>query len=107
MLAGVLHFVLYLGTLVPALGVAAVATLISGSIGMGLMAWLQSRYARVNAAVLFIALLFFGWLWGVAGLLRGASPIAIAKVDRDRVDALQRAGEMPGHRGRPAPEPPL
>lgn len=77
-LAGVLHFVPYLGplllagaagvagylqfgALLPALGVAAVATLIGGAIGMGLTPWLQSRYSRVNAAVLFIALLFFGW----------------------------------------------
>jgi hypothetical protein len=35
------------------------------------MTWLQSRFASVNAAVLFIALLFFGWLWGVWGLLLG------------------------------------
>ena len=45
------------------------------------MPWLLSRFASVNAAVLFIALLFFGWLWGVAGLLLGAPLVAIAKVD--------------------------
>ena len=112
-LAGVLHFVPYLGALVmavaagvagflqfgsplPALGVATVATLIGGAIGMGFMPWLQSRYAGVNAAVLFIALLFFGWLWGVAGLLLGAPLIAIAKVICDRVEALQPAGELMG-----------
>ncbi len=112
-LAGVLHFVPYLGAVVmavaagvagylqfgeplPALGVAAVATLIGGAIGMGFMPWLQSRYARVNAAVLFIALLFFGWLWGVAGVLLGAPLIAIAKVICDRVEGLQPAGELMG-----------
>ncbi len=113
-LAGVLHFVPYLGPVVlagaagvaaylqfgaplPALGVAAVATLIGGSIGMGLTPWLQSRYSRVNAAVLFIALLFFGWLWGVAGLLLGAPLIAIAKVICDRVEVLQSTGKLLGH----------
>jgi predicted PurR-regulated permease PerM len=82
--AGVAHFVPYLGPLVvtltagaaallqfgaplPALGVVAAVALIGGVIGMGFMPWLQSRFARINAAVLFIALLFFGWLWGVAG----------------------------------------
>ena len=112
-LAGVLHFIPYLGALVmavaagvagylqfgalaPALGVAALATLIGGAIGMGLMPWLQSRYARVNAAVLFVALLFFGWLWGVAGLLLGAPLIAIAKVICDRVDVLKPTGELMG-----------
>ena len=112
-LSAVLHFVPYLGALVmavaagvagylqfgaplPALGVAALATLIGGAIGMGFMPWLQSRYAGVNTAVLFIALLFFGWLWGVAGLLLGAPLIAIAKVICDRVDALKPAGDMLG-----------
>jgi predicted PurR-regulated permease PerM len=45
----------------------------------------------VNAAVLFIALLFFGWLWGVWGLL-----LAIAKVVFDRVESLKPAGELLG-----------
>jgi predicted PurR-regulated permease PerM len=61
------------------------------------MPWLQSRWAGVNAAVLFIALLFFGWLWGVAGLLLGAPLVAIAKVICDRVEALRPAGELMGH----------
>ena len=60
------------------------------------MTWLQSRFARLNAAVLFIALLFFGWLWGVAGLLLGAPLLAITKVICDRVDALKPVGELLG-----------
>jgi predicted PurR-regulated permease PerM len=58
--------------------------------------WLQSRFAGVNAAVLFIALLFFGWLWGVWGLLLGAPLVAIAKVIFDRVESLKPAGELLG-----------
>ena len=112
-IAGVLHFVPYLGpvlvaiaagvagflqfgTLLHALAVAGVAMLIAGVIGLVFMAWLQSRFARVNAAVLFIALLFFGWLWGIAGLLLGAPMIAIAKVICDRVDSLKPFGELLG-----------
>ena len=60
------------------------------------MTWLQSRFARVNAAVLFIALLFFGWLWGVWGLLLGAPLVAIAKVVFDRVESLKPVGELLG-----------
>ena len=60
------------------------------------MTWLQSRVARVNAAVLFIALLFFGWLWGIWGLLLGAPLVAIAKVICDRVAALAPVGELLG-----------
>jgi predicted PurR-regulated permease PerM len=58
--------------------------------------WPQGRFARVNAAVLFIALLFFGWLWGVWGLLLGAPLLVIIKVICDRVDALKPACELLG-----------
>ena len=73
-----------------------VSLLVAGTIGFAFMTWLQSRFAGVNAAVLFIALLFFGWLWGAWGLLLGAPLIAIAKVVCDRVDSLKPAGELLG-----------
>ena len=60
------------------------------------MTLLHSRFARVNAAVLFIALLFFGWLWGVWWLLLGAPLVAIAKVVFDRVELLKPAGDLLG-----------
>jgi len=111
--AGVFHFVPYLGpalialgsgvaaflqfgTLLYALAASGVSLLVAGMIGFGFMTWLQSRFARVNAAVLFIALLFFGWLWGVWGLLLGAPLVAIAKVVFDRVESLKPAGELLG-----------
>ena len=111
--AGVLHFVPYLGptllalasgvaaflqfgSLIHALAVAGVSLLVAGAVGFGFMVWLQGRFARVNAAVLFIALLFFGWLWGVAGLLLGAPLLAIAKVICDRVESLKPAGDLMG-----------
>ncbi len=93
--AGVAGF-LQFGTLLAAMGVAGVATLIAGGIGLVLVTLLQSRFSRVNAAVLFIALLFFGWLWGIAGLLLGAPLLAIAKVICDRVDSLKPVGELLG-----------
>ena len=58
--------------------------------------WLQGRFAGVNPAVLFIVLLFFGWLWGVAGLLLGAPLLAITKVICDRVEFLKPFGELLG-----------
>ena len=111
--AGVLHFIPYLGPALIALGsgvaaflqsgsllyaitAAGVSALVAGTIGFVFMTWLQSRFARVNAAVLFIALLFFGWLWGVWGLLLGAPIVAIAKVVFDRVESLKPVGELLG-----------
>jgi predicted PurR-regulated permease PerM len=93
--AGVAGF-LQFGTLLHALAVAGATLLIAAVIGLVFMTWLQGRFARVNAAVLFIALLFFGWLWGIAGLLLGAPLLAIAKVICDRVESLKPAGELLG-----------
>jgi predicted PurR-regulated permease PerM len=111
--AGVLRFVPYLGTalivlasgvaaflqfgtMTHALVVAGVSILAAGSIGFVFMTWLQSRFARVNASVLFITLLFFGWLWGIWGLLLGAPLLAIAKVVCDRIESFRPAGELLG-----------
>jgi predicted PurR-regulated permease PerM len=111
--AGVLHFIPYLGTVGVALAcgiagllqfgslaqaflLAGVFLLISGAVGMGFTTWLQGKFARVNPAVLFIVLLFFGWLWGVAGLLLGAPLLAIVKVICDRIESLQPVGELLG-----------
>jgi predicted PurR-regulated permease PerM len=111
--AGVLHFVPYLGavaialasglagylqfgTLLSALAVAGASLAVAAAVGFLFTTWLQSRFARVNAAVLFIALLFFGWLWGIWGLLLGAPLVAIAKVVCDRVESLKPAGELLG-----------
>ena len=112
--AGILHFIPYLGTVifVAASGVAAfmqfgtafgafavmgASLAVAAVVGLLVTTWLQARFARVNAAVLFIALLFFGWLWGIWGLLLGAPLVAIAKVVCDRVDGLGPAGELLGH----------
>ncbi len=111
--AGVLHFIPYLGpvllalasgvagfmqfgTALGAFAVAGASLVVAGMVGSLFVTWLQSRVARVNAAVLFIALLFFGWLWGIWGLLLGAPLVAIAKVICDRVAALEPVGELLG-----------
>jgi predicted PurR-regulated permease PerM len=111
--AGVLRFIPYLGTvtiviasgisgllqfgtLTLALSVGAAAVAVSFLVGMVFTTWLQGRLARVNAAVLFIVLLFFAWLWGLAGLLLGAPLLAIAKVVCDRVEPLKPVGELLG-----------
>lgn len=70
--------------------------LVAGTVGFVFMPWLQSRFAGVNSAVLFISLLFFGWLCGVWGLLLGAPLVAIAKVICERVDSLKPIGALLG-----------
>lgn len=111
--AGILHFIPYLGpvsiafasciaaflqfgSIITALIVAGTSLLVAGAIGLVFMTWLQSQFTRTNAAVLFIALLFFGWLWGVWGLLLSTPLIVIAKVVCDRIESLKRMGKLLG-----------
>lgn len=51
---------------------------------------------RALAHIKNFALLFFGWLWGVWGLLLGAPLVAIAKVICDRIEFLKPVGELLG-----------
>jgi predicted PurR-regulated permease PerM len=111
--AAVLHFIPYLGpgavavasagaaylqfgSVLRALAVAGASLAVATAIGLVVMTWLQSRIAHVNAAVVFVALLFFGWLWGAWGLLLGAPLLAIAKVVCDRLEPLKPVSELLG-----------
>lgn len=111
--AGVLHSIPYLGpasvaiaagmaaflqfgTLIEAFYIFGASLLVATVVGFVFMPWLQSRFAHVNTAVLFIALLFFGWLWGAWGLLLGAPLVAIVKVVCDRVNSLKPIGVLLG-----------
>jgi predicted PurR-regulated permease PerM len=112
-MAAILHVVPYAGTAVTTAGVAIAAFLqtgaisqaaivggtvfaMSSAIGMGLVPWLQGRAASMNAAAVFISLLFFGWLWGGWGLLLGAPLVAVLKTVADRVPRMEPLGELLG-----------
>ena len=102
----VLHFIPYLGAAVIAAGVALAAYVQFGNaeialaaaaipvgaavlIGVLLQAALLGRAARMNAPAVFIALLFWGMMWGAWGLLL-AMPIMVAlKSVCDRIEGLE------------------
>jgi predicted PurR-regulated permease PerM len=111
--AGVFKTIPYLGSIVIAAGTALVAFLQFGTIGMALTVsgvsllvtgvegylltpWLTGRASRMSALVVFAGVLFWGWLWGVWGLLLGVPIIMIVKAICDRVEALQPIGELLG-----------
>jgi hypothetical protein len=58
---------LQFGSLGQALLAAAVPLGASMLIGIGLQTVLMGRTARMNAVVVFVALLFFGMVWGAWG----------------------------------------
>ena len=111
--AGLFNAVPYLGPVIVTGGTALVAFLQFGTIGMALLVsgsslvitslegylltpWLTARASRMSPVVVFISVLFWGWLWGVWGLLLGVPIIMIIKAVCDRVEDLERIGELLG-----------
>jgi predicted PurR-regulated permease PerM len=111
--AGVFNTVPYLGPVIVTGGTALVAFLQFGTIGMALLVsgislaitslegylltpWLIGRTGRMSPVVVFIGVLFWGWLWGVWGLLLGVPIIMIIKAVCDRVEDLAPIGELLG-----------
>ncbi|MDB5824520.1 MAG: hypothetical protein JWR21_3224, partial [Herminiimonas sp.] len=43
-----------------------------------------------------IGLLFWGWLWGVCGLLLGIPIIVVIKVVAEHIEGLQKVAELLG-----------
>ena len=88
----------------PALG--RFGRLYGSSTVMGLSAWIQGRAFRINAVTVFVALLFFGWLWGGWGLLVGVPLLAVAKTTIDRLPSLERFVPLLSDEPKPAPATP-
>jgi predicted PurR-regulated permease PerM len=111
--AGIFNTVPYLGPVIVTGGTALVAFLQFGTIGMALLVagtslaitglegylltpWLTGRASRMSPVVVFVSVLFWGWLWGMWGLLLGVPIIMIIKAVCDRVEDLGPIGELLG-----------
>jgi predicted PurR-regulated permease PerM len=111
--AGFLHVIPYLGPLVTAgatgmaafmqfdsfpaaLAVAGSSLAIATLVGTFITTWMTGRIAKMNAAAIFISLLFWGWLWGIWGMLLGIPIIVIVKVVSTHVQQLQPVAELLG-----------
>jgi predicted PurR-regulated permease PerM len=84
------------GTLGMVLGVATISIVLHVLAGYILTPWLTSRASRLNAVVVFIGVLAWGWLWGVWGLLLGTPILMVVKAVCDRIDNLKHIGELLG-----------
>ena len=111
--AGLLHLVPYLGPGVTAAvtGMAmfmqteafASAFLVAGAslaiatiVGTFVTTWMVGRIAHMNSAAVFISLLFWGWLWGIWGLLLAIPIIVIVKVVSQHIEQLHPLAELLG-----------
>jgi len=55
---------------------------------------MTGRIANMNPAAVFISLLFWGWLWGVWGMLLSIPIIVIVKVVSQHVEPLHPMAEL-------------
>ncbi|WP_092400565.1 AI-2E family transporter [Collimonas sp. OK412] len=76
--------------------VSATTLAIATLIGTFVTTWMIGRIAKMNAAAVFIGLLFWGWLWGVWGMLLGIPIIVIVKVIAKHVDRMHPVAELLG-----------
>jgi len=111
--AGLLHIVPYLGPAVTAAATAMAAFIQFNSLGIALLiagaslviatligtfvtTWMTGRIAHMNSAAVFISLMFWGWLWGVWGMLLSIPIIVIVKVVSQHVEQLHPIAELLG-----------
>jgi predicted PurR-regulated permease PerM len=111
--AGLLHIVPYLGPVVAAVATAMAAFIQFDSLGMAVLVggaslviatvvgtfvttWMTGRIANMNSAAVFVSLMFWGWLWGVWGMLLSIPIIVIIKVVSQHVEQLHPVAELLG-----------
>jgi len=80
-----------------ALAAAAVPLGASLLIGVGLQTALMGRTARMNAVVVFVALLFFGMVWGAWGLLLAFPIMATIKMIFGEIEHLKPVAVLMGN----------
>ncbi|WP_442907874.1 AI-2E family transporter [Janthinobacterium sp. GW460P] len=111
--AGLLHIMPYFGPLLITIATGLVAflqfeslemvLLVTGTsmaiatlVGTFVTTWMTGRIARMNPTAVFVSLLFWGWLWGVWGLLLGVPIIVMVKVVAERVQGMEVVAELLG-----------
>jgi predicted PurR-regulated permease PerM len=73
---------------------AVVSTLIAMLEGNLVSPWLTGRAGELNTVAVFVSVLFWGWMWGVWGLLLAVPIMVSIKAAADHIDGLQPVGEI-------------
>lgn len=109
--AGLLHLIPYFGTLLTVVVTGLAAFMQQGSValaleiglaclgiaavvGMLITTWMTGRITRMNAAAVFVSLLFWTFLWGPCGALLAVPVTGIIKVVCQRIDSGRPLAEL-------------
>jgi len=84
------------GTLETTLAAGAIATAIAVFEGNLVTPWLTSRAGELNTVAVFVSVLFWGWVWGMWGLLLAVPMMVAIKAAADRIDPFRPIGELLG-----------
>jgi predicted PurR-regulated permease PerM len=112
-LAGLLNFIPYIGAMATAVIIGAVAILTFDSVGYALLVPLAfltlttiegyiitptvlGRALTLNPVMVFLAMTFWWWLWGIPGALLAVPLLAVFKIMCDHIEPLQPISEFLG-----------
>ena len=112
-MAGILNYVPFLGHTVSAIIIAVVALLSFPDVGTALIPpglfiviaalegnvitpMILARRLTLNPVAVVAALLIWGWMWGIVGLLLAVPLLVVAKIACDKIEPLHPVGEFLG-----------
>ena len=112
-MAGLLNYIPYIGPVIVFVAVSAASLLMSdswewamvGPLGFAVVNTIEAyvvtplafgRAYRLNPAVVFLWLVFWGWLWGIAGALLAVPMLICFRIMCDHNKALRPVGEFLG-----------
>ena len=81
-------------TLAQTLAVPAVFFLLTLIEGQILMPFITGRRLTLNPVVIFLSMLFWGWLWGVIGMLMAVPIAMVLRIVSEHVEWLKPFGEF-------------
>lgn len=110
-MVGLLNYVPYLGPVISLTVITMVSLLTFDTLSQALLPplvyvvidaiegnlvepMLFGRSLSLNPVAIFIALLFWGWLWGAAGILLAVPILIAAKIACQHIESLQPVGEF-------------
>ena len=85
---------LQFGEVRPAVAIMAASLVVHTLVGNLLLPWLTGRHTRMNPVAVFAGMIFWGWLWGLWGLLLGLPILMMIKALCDHVEDLRPIGEL-------------